>query len=262
MTIHSLNEDLYPTEERAITFTCFFEPYGRTSDRNPIYGIFKPTARAASLDLYLGDRILSNVNELDLKRYALRPVTGYIKNNDKVIKKAKVSFIRISDNFKAIADTCYTDSSGMYNMYVTPGIYDITVTINNSSYTQKQEVGDGLTSTFMLFAKGAIKQHFEDTTSFTNSDFLYVSNYLFDNAKRPIANAEVIVHDSSYIHAYVRTNKYGKYAFSLLPGKYQVVVRSEKSNVKRTEIVLTPTSGFASQLMQSNLFSKSAMLYL
>ncbi len=261
MAIESLTSS--NIEKRSITFNCFFEPLGFKSDRNTIYGMFKIQATPEVNTLHLGNQLFENVSYIDLKRYALRPVVGYIKNGNQIYKNAKVTFIKKFQGIssKIISDVCYTDSAGMYKMYVQPGVYDIEINVNNQLFVNKdQVVKDGLKYNFYLTTKAAIKEHVDDTITFTNSDYIYVQNNLVDNSKRPVNNAEIIVFDNTYIYAFEKTDENGRYRFSLKPGKYCVLIRSDSTHAKRTVINLTKSSGFAKQLMNSNLFSKDSMI--
>jgi protocatechuate 3,4-dioxygenase beta subunit len=205
--------------------------------------------------------LFENVSDLDLKRYALRPVVGFIRNGNKIYKNAKVTFVSKFEGVSSVADTCYTDSAGMYKAYIKPGTYDIEVTVNNQKFVNRNQIiNDGLKYNFYVTTKAAIREHVEDTVTFNNSENIYIRNSLVDNAGYPVKNAEIVVFDSTYVYAYAITNSDGVYKFSLKPGKYTVLIRSGSNHAKRTDITLTKQSGFASQLKNSNLFSKEAMI--
>lgn len=243
--------------EVSLTFNCFFEPLGFKSDRNPVYGMFNIQKTPENNTLHLGNQLFENVTDLDLKRYALRPVIGYIKNGNQIYKNAKVSFF--SNNI--LVDTCYTDSAGMYKMYVQPGIYDIEVLINNQKFTNRsQTIKDGLKYNFYISTKAAIREHVKDTVTFTNSEYIFIQNTLVDNASRPIPDAEIVVFDNTFIYAFAKTDQQGRYKFSLKPKTYQVLIRANNKHAKRTTINLTYSSGFNDLLKNSNLFSKEAMI--
>ena len=254
-----------PMSENSITFNCYFMPLGMESDRNPLFASFKNEPHPEELILFMDNKEIGNYSDIDFKRYSLRPVVGYIKNGEKIYKNAKVNFVKKGEKHfsRVYADTCYTNSAGMYKAYITPGIYDIEVIFNNNKYVNKdQEIKNGLAYPFYIFTKAAIKNHVKDTVTFTNSDYIYISNYLKDEADRPLPNAEIVVYDESYIYAYVLTNKDGRYTFSLKPGKYNVLIREENRNVKHSNVEINEILGFDEQLKRSNLFSKEAMILL
>ena len=232
-------------KQNSITFTCMFEAYGMTSDRNPLYGIFKVGEVPENNILYIDDKYFPNVSDLDLKRYALRPIIGFLKNGDHVFKNAKMT---IYDKNHIIKQECYTDSAGMYKLYLVPGIYDIEILYNNKiTYLKDQKIKDGLTHTFYLKTKATIKKHYKDISIFTNSNYLYIRGQIVDENSRPY-QADIIIYDNTYIYTYYKTDKEGHYQFSLKPGNYTVMICSEKTNTKTFDITFNADFGFSEQL--------------
>ena len=262
MAVTPLNDEGLRT--KSITFNCFFEAMGFKSDRNPLYASFNFGQTPENTTLYLGDKVFENVSDLDLKRYALRPVTGKIANDSQVFKSAKITFYRQFNGIssKIIADSCVTDSSGLYKAYLTPGTYDVEISYNNQKYSTSKTITAGLTSTFYTITKASVKKHEKDTVCFNNSAYIYICSSLKDNAGRPIPNAEIIIFDKTQIYIYAKTSQLGRYAFSLKPGAYTALIRSEKHHAKRIDFSFSRDSGFSDQLLSTNLFSKSNMICL
>lgn len=230
-------------KQKSITFKCMFEASGMVSDRNPVYGFFKVESVPENTTLYIDDKYFPNVDALDIKRYALRPVTGFLKNGNQVFKNA---YLIIYQN-NVIKQECYTDNAGMYKLYVPPGIYDISVLYNNKTmYLRDYQIKDGLTHTFYTKTKAAIKKHDKDITTFSNSDYLFIRGTMLDENSKPYS-CEIIIYDDTYIYTYYKS-KTGHYQFSLKPGHYHVLITSNKSNAKHFEIDFNAQTGL-SQLL-------------
>jgi hypothetical protein len=237
-------------ETKSITFNCAFDASGMKSDRNPVYGMFNITEVPVVNTLFIDNKYFPNVDELDLKRYALKPVTGFLKNGDQVFRNAKVTFYSSTSFYydKIIKEECYTDSAGMYKAYLSPGIYDIEISYNSKVILlRNQKIQNGLTHTFYQKIKASIKKHINDIITFTNSDYLFIKGNLLDENNKPY-QGEIVIYDNTYIYVFYRTNEQGKYQFSIKPGTYNILIRSDKTNVQHYVITIDSSRGFSEQL--------------
>lgn len=254
------------TTTNSLTLDCYFDVIGRQSVHTNKCFFDVVTENDYTLSLYTNNKCFKNASELDIKRYKVKPVCGFLKHKDKTYVNAKIVFVKLNENTSSFGDVvtevCYTDKGGKYTAYIEPGLYNIEIYINNNKIIKRnQKIQDGMKFQYFQKVNGLIHKKYKDTVSFCGTEYKNIYGQLIDNKKTPIANAEIIVLQDDVICAYVKTDDDGRYSFALKNGKYTVKIRSEKSPIKSTEVLLDDIHGFNEQLgADSILFNKQQMI--
>ena len=253
---------------KQVTFQASFYVIGRQSSHewNCFFDIVSD--EKFLLDLHTNNTVIHNPTNLDLVRYKIKPVSGILQNKDKSYINTKLEFIKmneINSSFgNVISDICYTDKGGRYNAYITSGIYNIDIFINNQKITKRNvNVQSRLKYEYYFTVSGMIYKKYKDVVQFHGTDYKMIYGKLVDNKNTPIEKAEIIIINDDGLCVYRKTDNDGNYNFALKNGRYKVKIRSKNSPIKSTDIELDDMHGFGEQIgSNSILFNKKQMIYL
>lgn len=257
------------TPQKSITFTCFFDVIGRQNNHSWKCAFDVVSDDNVKYTLHTNNQIIQNPTDIDMLRYCPRPLTGVLQNKEKTYVNTKIEFLsmnQINSSFgNVVSEVCYTDKGGRYTSYITPGLYNIDIFVNNQKITKRNiTIKNGLKFEYFLEVKGLIYKKYKDTVSFCGSDYKMIYGQLIDNKKTPVDKSEMIILDKNKkLVTYVKTDDDGRYKFALKNGEYIVKIRAKDSPIKSTNVILDDLHGFQEQLgMSSILFGKQSMIYL
>lgn len=199
------------------------------------------------LYLHIGNNIIIQ-DPSQMEQYKIFPISDIIKDTligqEIVVPNVKVTFLRdyvvqekneyqYSAN-KVVVDYCITNSNGEYNVFLEPGIY--TIKIEGGIYNKlflNQQIDSGLKNEYYFNINNSlIKSKYEDIIEFSGTDKKTIYGTIINELNRPVENAEIIITLNNEVVSYVKTDKDGKYFFTLDNGIYDIRIRGPKYPVK------------------------------
>ena len=255
--------------ERSITLDCYFNVIGRLSHHEHKCFFRVTDSKYYDLFLHTNNTVFKNPQEIDFRRYTVKPLVGYIANGEKTYTNTKIEFVKMNEKRSTlgnvVSEVCYSDNGSKYYAFIEPGLYDINIFVNNQRTTKRNiDIKNALNFQYYKTVNGLIRKKYKDTVMFCGTDYKMVFGELVDNKNTPIVNAEIIViNKDNSVNTYIKTDEDGKYSFAIKNGKYKVKIRSQFSTVKTTDIEIDDRNGFYEQLTSDSiLFSKKSMLRL
>lgn len=195
--------------------------------------------------------------------------------NTGVISKRNGYFQEVVPNAKVVAykngivyDFDTTDENGEYTLFLEDGVYDISINAQSYQKTIKNyKHENGIQPYREVIVEGQIKRQLFDVIEFVefnptsgkeliDQGARLVSGVISGEHGQPIEGAEIVVAeaDTHKVHAFVKTDKEGKYCFTIERENYDIILRSPRHNAKLLKgHLFIPDKGFIPQVIENSL---------